>query len=77
MAATNTKTMFLMLMIASFVSGGLAFLLMAATGSSTSSIAFSLPGIVIGGFFAFKYATYDKSKAREAEHSKRRRDNRH
>jgi hypothetical protein len=69
--------MLLMLMIASFVSGGLAFLLMAAVGSSASSVAFSLPGIVIGGFFAFKYATYDKNKAREAEHSKRRRDSKH
>lgn len=67
-----SKNTLLMMMIVCFVSGGLAFLLAAAGGPSFAL--FSAPGFVIGGFFAYKYATYDRKKAREAEH-KRRRDN--
>lgn len=63
-----------MFMIASFASGGLAFLLAAAAGSS-SFLTFSLPGFIIGAFFAYKYAVFDKKKTREEEHRRKR--NRH
>lgn len=59
-----------MMMIACFVSGGLAFLLAAAGGPSFAL--YSIPGFVVGAFFAFKYATYDKTKAREEEHRRKR-----
>lgn len=62
--------MLLMLMIACFASGALAFLLAAAAGPSF--ILYSIPGFVVGAFFAFKYATFDKNRAREEEHRKRR-----
>ncbi len=60
-----------MFMIASFASGGLAFLLAASAGDS-SFIMFSAPGFIIGAFFAYRYSTYDRNKAREEEHRRRR-----
>jgi hypothetical protein len=65
--------MFLMLMIACFASGALAFLL-AFVGGRTFML-YSIPGLVIGGFFAYKYTTFDKKKARQEEHKRKR--NRH
>ncbi len=66
----STKPQLLMLMIACFASGALAFLLVAAGGPSMAY--YSIPGFVIGGFFAFKYAMFDKSKAKQEEHKRRR-----
>lgn len=65
--------MFLMMMIACFASGALAILL-AFVGGRTFML-YSIPGFVIGAFFAFKYATFDKKKAKQEEHKRKR--NRH
>jgi hypothetical protein len=65
-----------MIMIASFASAGLAVLLALSMGESQMLIV-SAPGFVVGGFFAFKYARYDKAKAREEEHRRNRRRHRH
>ncbi|HEX2014837.1 MAG TPA: hypothetical protein VLA68_06390 [Nitrososphaera sp.] len=69
-----TKPALMMLMIVSFVSGGLAVLLAMYIGSSSMLIT-SAPGFVVGAFFALKYAMYDKYKAKEEEHKRGR--NRH
>ena len=65
------KQVTLMFMLASFASGGLAFLLAAAAGSS-SFLMFSAPGFIIGAFFAYKYAVFDKKKTQEEEHRRKR-----
>ena len=62
--------MFLMMMIACFASGALA-LLLAFAGGRTFML-FSIPGLVVGAFFAFKYFTFDKNKAKQEEHRKKR-----
>jgi xanthine/uracil permease len=62
-----------MLMIASFASGALAILLALSVGQGM--LIASIPGFVVGGFFAFRYAMYDRSKAKEEEHKRSR--NRH
>jgi hypothetical protein len=33
---------------------------------------FSAPGFIIGAFFAYKYAVFDRNKARAEEHRRRR-----
>jgi uncharacterized membrane protein SpoIIM required for sporulation len=68
------KSVILMIMIASLSSGVLAVLLALSIGGGPMLV-ISLPGFVVGAFFAFKYATYDKMKAREEEHKRSR--NRH
>ena len=65
--------MFLMMMIACFASGALAILL-AFVGGRTFMF-YSIPGFIIGCFFAYKYATFDKKKSRQEEHKRKR--NRH
>lgn len=65
------KQVTLMFMIASFASGALAFLL-AVSVRDSSFVTFSAPGFIIGAFFAYKYAVYDKHKARQEEHRRRR-----
>jgi hypothetical protein len=60
-------------MIASLASGGLAILLALAVDFSIWFV--SVPGFMIGAFFAFKYVTFDKSRRRAEEHKKSR--NRH
>lgn len=65
------KQVTLMFMIASFISGGLAVLL-AIGAASSSFLMFSAPGFIIGAFFAYKYAVFEKKKAREEEHRRRR-----
>jgi hypothetical protein len=65
-----SKPVLLMFMIASIASGIAAFLLAAAAGSQF--LFYSLPGFVIGAFFAVKYVTFDRNRAREEEHRKRR-----
>lgn len=61
----------LMFMLASFASGGLAIILAATVGDS-SLLTISAPGFIIGAFFAYKYISYDKKKAREEEHKRKR-----
>ena len=65
-----------MLMIASLASGVLAVMLSLFIGS-TQMLVISIPGFVIGAFFAFKYFTYDRSRRKEEEHKKSRNRNRH
>jgi hypothetical protein len=62
--------MVLMFMIASLASGALALLLAAAAGGSF--LVFSVPGFVVGAFFAFKYATFGRGQAKQEEHKRRR-----
>ena len=65
-----------MLMIASLASGVLAILLAASIGG-TSMMFISIPGFVVGAFFAFRYATFDRSKAKEEEHKRNRNRRKH
>ncbi len=65
-----------MFMIASFFSGILAVLLSIAARSSELLVV-SAPGFVIGTFFAFKYAMFDRSRKREEEHKRSRNRHRH
>jgi len=69
-----TKSMVLMLMIASLSSGVLALFLALLVGDR-SMMTISIPGFVIGAFFAIRYVTFDRSRAREEEHRRNR--NRH
>jgi H+/gluconate symporter-like permease len=59
-----TKSAILMLMIGSLSCGVLAVFLSLLIGIS---LIIAMPGLVIGAFFAFKYAMYDKSKTRKEE----------
>jgi H+/gluconate symporter-like permease len=59
-----TKSAILMLMIGSLSCGVLAVFLSLLIGIS---LIIAMPGLVIGAFFAFRYAMYDKSKARKEE----------
>ena len=56
-----------MLMIGSLSRGVLAVFLSLLIGIS---LIIAMPGLVIGAFFAFRYAMYDKSKARKEEEEK-------
>jgi H+/gluconate symporter-like permease len=56
-----------MLMIGSLSCGVLAVFLSLLIGIS---LIIAMPGLVIGAFFAFRYAMYDKSKARKEEEEK-------
>jgi H+/gluconate symporter-like permease len=51
-------------MIGSLSCGVLAVFLSLMIGLS---LIIAIPGLVIGAFFAFRYAMYDKSKARKEE----------
>jgi Flp pilus assembly protein TadB len=67
-----TKSAILMVMIGSLTCGVLAVLLSLLIGIS---LIIAMPGLIIGVFFAFRYALYDKSKARkekEEENQKRK-----
>jgi hypothetical protein len=68
--------MILMLMIASLASGVMA-LLLALSVEGGSMLTISIPGFVIGAFFAFKYATFDRSRAKQEEHRRNRDRRRH
>lgn len=59
----------MMLMIASFASGGLALLL---SLMAVISIVVAIPGFVVGAFFAVRYATFDRSRAKQEEHRRSR-----
>ena len=63
--------MILMLMIASLASGGLALLLALSIGGGSMMI-ISVPGFIVGAFFAFRYAMFDKSRAKQEEHRRSR-----
>jgi Flp pilus assembly protein TadB len=71
-----TKSAILMVMIASLTCGILAVFLSLIIGLS---LIIAIPGLVIGAFFAFRYAVYDKSKARkeEEERDQKRKRKRH
>ena len=63
-----TKSAILMVMIGSLTCGILAVFLSLIIGLS---FIIAIPGLVIGAFFAFRYAMYDKSKARKEEEEER------
>ena len=65
-----------MLMIASLSSGVLAVLLSLFLGT-TQMLFISIPGFIVGAFFAIKYAMYDRTKRKEEEHKKSRNRHRH
>jgi 4-hydroxybenzoate polyprenyltransferase len=60
----TTKSAILMVMIGSLSCGVLAVFLSLMIGLS---LIVAIPGLVVGAFFAFRYAMYDKSKARKEE----------
>ena len=55
-----TKPAIMMVMIGSLSCGILAILLSLLLGIS---LIIAMPGLIIGAFFAFRYAMYDRSKA--------------
>ena len=65
-----TKSAILMVMIGSLSCGVLAVFLSLMIGLS---LIIAIPGLVIGAFFAFRYAMYDKSKARKEEEREQKR----
>jgi uncharacterized membrane protein SpoIIM required for sporulation len=65
-----------MLMIASLASGALAVPLGLYIGGG-SMLIMAIPGFVVGAFFAFKYATFDKSKKKQEEHKRSRSRHKH
>jgi 4-hydroxybenzoate polyprenyltransferase len=65
-----TKSAILMVMIGSLSCGVLALFLSLMIGLS---LIVAIPGLVIGAFFAFRYAIYDKSKARKEEEREQKR----
>ncbi len=73
-----TKPAIMMVMIGSLSCGILAIFLSLLLGLS---LIVAMPGLIIGAFFAFRYAMYDRSKAskqkeEEDRNSSRRRRNR-
>jgi 4-hydroxybenzoate polyprenyltransferase len=66
----TTKSAILMVMIGSLSCGVLAVFLSLMIGLS---LIVAIPGLVIGAFFAFRYAMYDKSKARKEEEREQKR----
>ena len=68
--------MVLMLMIASLASGVLALLLSLSIRADSMMI-ISIPGFVVGAFFAFKYVMFDRSRAKQEEHRRSRNRHRH
>jgi hypothetical protein len=68
-----TKPAILMLMVGSLSCGVLAIFLSFLTGIS---LIIAMPGLVIGGFFAFRYATYDSNIAAREEQEEDRKSKR-
>jgi hypothetical protein len=64
-----TRSAILMVMIGSLSCGILAVFLSLIVGIS---LIVAIPGLVIGAFFAFRYAMYDKSKAGKKEEKEER-----
>jgi Flp pilus assembly protein TadB len=65
-----TRSAILMVMIGSLACGLLALFLSLMIGLS---LIIAIPGLVIGAFFAFRYAMYNKSKAGEEEEREQKR----
>ena len=65
-----------MLMIACFASGALAVPLGLYIGGGPMLVV-SIPGFVVGAFFAFKYATFDKMQKKQEEHRRSRSRHKH
>jgi membrane protein implicated in regulation of membrane protease activity len=68
-----TKPAIMMVMIGSLSCGILAIFLWLLLGVS---LIIAIPGLIIGAFFAFRYAIYDRSKTskqKEEEHRNSRR----
>jgi uncharacterized membrane protein len=68
-----TKPAILMLMIGSLSCAVLAVFLWLLAGIS---LIIAIPGLVIGSFFAFRYAMYDKNKAHKKEEEEEQKRNR-
>lgn len=66
----TTKSAIVMVMIGSLSCGVLAVFLSLMIGLT---LIVAIPGLVIGAFFAFRYAMYDKSKARKEEEREQKR----
>ena len=64
-----TKSAILMLMIASLSCGVLAIFLSFLAGIS---FIIALPGLVVGVFFAYRYATHNQVKDQEEQHKRSR-----
>jgi hypothetical protein len=64
-----TKPAILMLMVGSISCGILAVLLSFLMGIS---LLIAMPGLIIGAFFAFRYAMYDKTKATKEQQGRDR-----
>lgn len=67
----TTRSAILTVMIGSLSCGVLAVFLSLMIGLS---LIIAVPGLVIGAFFAFRYAMYDKSKSRKEEEEKEERE---
>ena len=65
-----TKPAIMMVMIGSLSCGILAIFLSLLLGVS---LIIAMPGLIIGAFFAFRYAMYDRSKASKQEEEEDRR----
>ena len=68
-----TKPAIMMVMIGSLSCGIFAIFLWLLLGVS---LIIAVPGLIIGAFFAFRYATYDRSKAPKQEEEEEDRKNR-
>jgi positive regulator of sigma E activity len=69
-----TKPVILMLMIASLVCAVLAVFLSLL---SEVSVIIAIPGFVVGVFFAFRYAMYNRTREHEEEHKRSRKRYKH
>jgi hypothetical protein len=68
-----TKPAIMMVMIGSLSCGILAIFLSLLLGVS---LIIAMPGLIIGAFFAFRYAMYDSSKASKREEEEDRKNRR-
>ena len=68
-----TKPAIMMVMIGSLSCGIFAIFLWLLLGVS---LIIAMPGLIIGAFFAFRYAKYDRSKASKQEEEQDRKNRR-
>lgn len=68
-----TKPAIMIVMIGSLSCGILAIFLSLLVGVS---LIIAMPGLIIGAFFAFRYAMYDRSKASKQEEEQDRKNRR-
>lgn len=68
-----TKPAIMIVMIGSLSCGILAIFLSLLLGVS---LIIAMPGLIIGAFFAFRYAMYDRSKASKQEEEQDRKNRR-